>query len=49
LKTPDTDDPSHFIPSITLKELGENHFQGQAVQGIVWLLVSHVLSLIVTF
>ena len=42
IKTPDADDSSHFIPAITFYQLGQNHFQSDAVKRIIGLLVSHV-------
>jgi len=41
-KTPDADDPSHFLPAMKFYQPGQNHFQGDAVKRIVGLPPSHV-------
>ena len=41
IETPDTNDPSHFIPAIMFHELGKQHFQRDAVKRVVLLSVSH--------
>ena len=42
VKTPDPDDPSHFIPAIMCYQPSKNHFQSDAMKRIVALPVSHV-------
>ena len=42
VKTPDTDDSSHFIPAIMFYQPGQHHFQSNAVKRIFGLLVSHL-------
>ena len=37
-KTLDLDLPAHFFPTILLKQPGQNHLQGNAMQGIIRLL-----------
>jgi hypothetical protein len=50
IKTPDADDPSHFIPTITFYQLGQNHFQRDPVKRIFGFLVGHCsVSLIAGF
>ena len=43
-KTPDADDPSHFLPAMKFHQLGQDHFQSDAVKRVVGLLFSHVLA-----
>ena len=40
-KTLDGDAPAQFVPAVLLHEAGEDHFEGDAVQGVLGLLVGH--------
>jgi len=44
IKTPDSDDPSHFIPAIMLYQLIKHHFQRNTMKRIIGLPVAHLMA-----